>query len=321
VSKVRHDGERGRSMTRRDPRYRGTFGAAALGLVLLAPAGAARAGGSSVLLAGTTVVTGSRSASAPVVLTRSARVRIETPTAQSTNVVIAGRGRVVAIDLRRDDGTAKPAHLFSALTNGCYARGCAPRARFQMTAAYGFAASAVSDGVKEYTLPAGRYRLTFVTDGAPASVRLRLGGLAGTATVRPTGRAPVTFQPLVPNLAAGPQPALVAYSAAAGALPLGDRGGVLFTVFDVRLSAGDVGQRGFCYYPGTTTERTYVATCPGAQSSSGEGVTGLVPEPHGLRGTQIVEGAHAAVPGSTGLYYDSVGIVESFDALSVRLGY
>jgi hypothetical protein len=274
-----------------------------------------------VRLAGTTVITGSRSASVPVVLTRAGTVRIDDFTGQSDNVTVTGNGRVAGFDLRADNGTAAPPHLFAALTNGCYAARCAAREHVVNTFADRFAAVNAGGSVKVYTLPAGRYHLLLVADGVPVTIRLRLGGLAGSATVRPTGAAAVVWDALKPNLSAGPAPATFAYSAFAGALPVSDRGGILFTVFDVRVSAGDLGQRGFCYYPGTTAPRTYSAGCPNGGNDSGESITGPIPQQHTLRALQEVEGTLATGTGSIGIYYDNVAVVQSIDALSVRIAY
>jgi hypothetical protein len=293
--------------------------AAALALAT-APAGAAHAA-APARLAGTTVVTGSRAASMTVVLPRAATVRIATLTAHSDNVAVTGNGRVAGLDLRREDGGPTAPHLFAALTNGCYAPRCAAREHIVTTFADRFPSSPAGGDLTRYTLPAGRYRLVLIADGVPVTVRLRLDGLGGTSTLRPATATGVTWDPLEPNLDAGPAPATVAYSAFAGALPVSDRGGVLFTVFDVRVAAGDVGKRGFCYYPGSAAARTYAAGCPGGGSDSGETITGPIPQQHTLRALQMVDGTLAAGTGSTGLYYDNAAVVQSIDALSVRIPY
>lgn len=284
---------------------------------LPAPAGAA----APPLLAGSTTLTAGRSASMTVTLPRTATVRIERASAHSDNVAVTGAGRVAGLDLRLDDGTTAPPHLFAALTNGCYTPRCAHREQIVTTYAAGFALKTVSDTVAVYTLPAGRYRLLLVADGVAVTVRLRLDGLTGSTSLRPVGPAAVSWQPLVSNVSAGPKPALVAYSAPAGDLPVSGRGGVLFTVFDVRVTAGDFGERGFCYYQGPPGDRPYVVGCPGAQNGGGESITGPIVVPHTLRALQVLDGGAAAVTGSTGLYYDSVAAVESFDALSLRVSY
>jgi hypothetical protein len=289
-------------------------------LALALPASAARAA-DPVRLAGTTVVTGSRDASLSLVLARPATVRIQRDVAHSDDVGVTGAGRVAGFDLRAENGSTAPPHLMAMRTNGCYTPRCAQREHIVTTYAVGFPMKTLGGGVTQYTLPSGRYRLLLVADSVPVTVTLRLGGPAGATTLRPTGRAAVSWQALTPNVDAGPEPMLFAYSASAGALPVGARGGVLFTVFDVRVAAGDFGERGFCYYPGPPADHVYVVGCPGAQNGGGESITGPILVPHTLRALQILDGPKAAAPGSTGLYYDSVGAVESIAALSLRIAY
>jgi hypothetical protein len=288
--------------------------------LLLSAAPAVAHAAATPRLARMTTITGSRSTSTAVVLPHGATVRVDRPTAHSDNVTVTGNGRVAGFDLRSENGSATPPHLFGVLTNGCYTARCTQREHIVSTVAAGFASKPVGS-LTQYTLPAGRYRLILIADGAPVTVRLRLDGLTGSATIRPAATASVKWQPLKPNSTVGTPPALVAYSAPAGVLPVGDRGGILFTVFDVRLSAGDFGQRGFCYYRATNDDRVYTVGCAGAEDESGESVTGLIPQEHSLRALQFLDGDFAAEPGSTGLYYDSVGVVESIDALSVRIAY
>ena len=110
------------------------------------------------------------------------------------DVQVSGLGRAVGVVLtqntaarhnRRSDNDG--ATLFALRYGMCEGAGCAP-VRGGVGAILGFGPG-VSTGEGTVTLPKGDYNLYLLTDGGHATVRLRLHGLGGSGTLRPTQRA------------------------------------------------------------------------------------------------------------------------------------
>jgi hypothetical protein len=95
-------------------------------------------------------------------------------------VPVQGRGRLTAVLLKRDGGFNEPM-LRSVRLGFCGKPGCTPAAFYDVSTIYTPRSGIGFKGV----LPAGRYRLYIVTDGAPVRYRLLLPGLSGTSTLRP----------------------------------------------------------------------------------------------------------------------------------------
>lgn len=155
-------------------------------LALAATALSAPAAGAKPVpvLAGTTYLTASRPAAVDVVVPRDARVA--TPFGPTPDVTATGTGRVTTFVLV---GTERRT---ASLT---FAGGAAPDGVTFFLPVPQFPAPGGSafDNVKTFgnvtTVPAGRYRLYVIPDGAPARITLRLQGLPGRTTVAPS--APV----------------------------------------------------------------------------------------------------------------------------------
>lgn len=111
-----------------------------------------------------------------------------------------------------------------------------------------------------FRLPAGSYRLYLLTDGAPATVTLRLGGLSGRTSVTPSRRVP--FDLYTPAaIAMSPGGGNVVVAGAAGAL----RGpGVAFDFLRTVNSHFQASNTEFCFYTRRppSTPLAYAPGCP-----------------------------------------------------------
>jgi hypothetical protein len=159
-----------------------------LGAVLVAAAAASSPAAAGppkrVTLAGVNVVTAARSASMAVWLPRDADVR------WFDDLLIRGRGRIIAFALHRDggcDGLVWNCTAMLVRYGECPLRACTPAHR----------GDRIPVVTPEYVdrpfvgrLSAGAYHLHVVTDGAPVTATIRLRGLSGRRSLRPTGPAP-----------------------------------------------------------------------------------------------------------------------------------
>jgi hypothetical protein len=159
---------------------------ASIGLVALAGVAAgtgpasARSPLERVTLGGVNVISGDHIAGMSVHIPRP--TSIEGDSFSNDDVSYSGRGRIVGLVLVEEDTRlSKAAELVSVRWSFCGKPGCRPR----------------GDDVEEITstsdwrgkrweIPAGDYRLYLVADGAPVDVTLRLKGLEGRTSLRPT---------------------------------------------------------------------------------------------------------------------------------------
>ena len=169
---------------------RGVAVAAALSSVLAAAAHAAPAP-ASITLAGTTVVTGSRTAQVAVRLPRAVDFHVQDLDVSSP------RGRITAVVLKKVGPWQAP--LVAAKHVGfCAQRGCEtafPKFAFEFVHAPG------STNGLSGRLPAGEYRLYLVTDGAPATFTFRFRGLRGSTRITPRTPARATVANVPPAVA------------------------------------------------------------------------------------------------------------------------
>ncbi len=165
----------------------GTAGAASSGTTTETSRGTATATKAPVL-----TVTGSTPAYRTLSLTRPSVVTFDgglTP-----QVEVSGDGRVVGVVLRRlGTGTQPQIQVFT--NNSCFTRACRPNGVDELPdeLATGSPETPHEDGSYSVTLPAGRYNATLITDGAPVTARLQLGGLSAATKLRPTTPADAAF--------------------------------------------------------------------------------------------------------------------------------
>jgi hypothetical protein len=161
--------------------------ALALSAVGFVPAQAAPA--PAPALAGTTVVTGSAMVAMTVRLPSPVTVDLHAigGAGSRNDIEIAGNGRMVGLVLSQG-GTlhrAPDREIWMTRDNICMRRGCQATGDGIGYFAVAFGTSTQpADGT--YRIPAGTYRLALLADGAPVTVTLRLHGLPGATTLRPT---------------------------------------------------------------------------------------------------------------------------------------
>ncbi|MDQ3914649.1 MAG: hypothetical protein M3323_04850 [Actinomycetota bacterium] len=156
------------------------FGALVTGAVV-APA-AARSPLERVTLGEVNVVSGDHIAGMEVHVPRDAT--IEADPFSNDDVSYSGDGRVVGVVLVEEGPRAGRAfQLVSVRWAFCGAPGCRPE-RHDVTEL----TTTSSWRGKRWRIPAGDYRLYLVTDGAPATVTLRLAGLEGRTALHPNAR-------------------------------------------------------------------------------------------------------------------------------------
>lgn len=169
----------------------------AAGAALAGPAAAATgAGAGAASLAGVETVVATRSSYQPVLLSAPATVDIESSWTSADgsdpnkDLVVKGRGRVIGFVLTQMSSSSPPTSnaptLIGLQVGLCDSPGCAPQAPPLFgVLAYGDRVRLDANG-SHATLPAGRYGLYALTDGAPVDVQLRLHGLQGSSLLTPT---------------------------------------------------------------------------------------------------------------------------------------
>ena len=154
--------------------------AALVAAALVTTPAAARSPLHRVTLGGVNVISGDHIVGMPVHIPRPTSV--EGDPFSNDNVSYSGAGRVVGLVLVEEGGKlSKASELISVRWSFCGKPGCKPN-REDVTEI-----STSSDwGGKRWRLPAGDYRLYLIADGAPVEVTLRLDGLAGSTSLRPS---------------------------------------------------------------------------------------------------------------------------------------
>jgi hypothetical protein len=227
------------------------------------------------VLAGTTYVVGSRTASIAVRLSRD--VHLDAKTA----VQFEGeRGRMTAVVLKRDGGYLAP-QLQSVYQGFCGAPGCVPTYAIPpMSTLFSTRNGFTFSG----SLPAGRYRLYVVTDGEPVRVKLTFPGLKGVRTLRPVERATAR---VVEGSTTMSMPAPVPAMFAGGSEHLvGTSGGLNANVIWKRVAAPLVPSAvGSCFYEGLPRPElaspAYQTPCPGGVPPYVSGTHDAGPLPSG----------------------------------------
>jgi hypothetical protein len=256
--------------------------AAALLAVSALTAAPATAAPAPLTLGGTVTMTASAPYARAVVLPRDVTVHWSDWTISTTG------GRYAGFVLRADGRGARP--LASGLRPGdCATRGCRRPAwsgTFTWDFVYG-AGAQPGDGPDAGTLPAGRYHLYLVTDGAPVTVRLRLPGLRGSTSV--TGGSPAAVTVQSPAAATYDPPATgTRYSAGVVHQPRSGDGYVILSGWKILTAPKSATQVGYCSADGTTTPSStlgpyqYGCASPASFGASGEWLTGRKAGPGGL---------------------------------------
>lgn len=140
-------------------------------------------------LAGVTTIHADHAGTVDVVLTH--RARLSPKYVDNPDVTIAGQGRYVGFSLtsRRGQAGLSAYRLPSFLGGHVQMSGnvvpagkCTPEPNATVPLTYD---CRDLPKPRHYVLPAGRYHLTVVTDGAPLTITLHLAGVAGTTQIRP----------------------------------------------------------------------------------------------------------------------------------------
>lgn len=139
-------------------------------------------------------VTGRTSGTGTFTLARDTRIELRADDPGSDQVDIRGDGRAVGLVARRT-GAGPPVTFAAFLANACFSRACRPDRIRQppFTLITGSRIEPGAQGPASLVLPAGTYRTSLMTDGAPVTVRLALTGLSKSQTLRPTAPAAVRY--------------------------------------------------------------------------------------------------------------------------------
>ncbi|HYO60962.1 MAG TPA: hypothetical protein VEU29_03585 [Actinomycetota bacterium] len=161
-------------------------------VVLTAPAPAAAARTAPPQLAGVTRIVGDTTSAMWVTVPHKASFTWKLD--ENPDVRIDGGGRMAGVVITEGDFGDR-GRLFAMMGRAsfCRARGCTSEDTHQFLTGQN-PHQAPSD---KFVLPAGRYLLYLIADGAPASVTLRLHGLPGKARIVP--RTPVDAEVHVPT--------------------------------------------------------------------------------------------------------------------------
>lgn len=155
------------------------------------------------VLAGRTIISGSKTAATQVRLPR--RVRIPRPRGgwdgPFPDIALSGKGRIVGFYLtRRKVADFNLPYLLSYRVRFCAKRGCRSQRSYQFVyGKQGGPPDESGDSHGDILLPAGNYLLYLIADGSPATIRLRLHGLAGTTSIRPSSPVDSGFSLPTPN--------------------------------------------------------------------------------------------------------------------------
>ncbi len=152
-------------------------------------------------LAGTTKISGSSTALAHVVIPQP--VTISTKPFDNPVATISSTGQLAGVVLKQEVAR-RAVEVMAFSVDPCDGKKCDQR-RLEFVLLHPLGRG------NRMTLPAGRYLLYLVSDGAPTDVTLTLPGLDGETSLRPAATARSTFSPLTP-WAVGDS-AKVAYSA------------------------------------------------------------------------------------------------------------
>ena len=159
--------------------------------------------------------------------------------------VIKGKGRFVGFALLEKTNEPDPVLLLGGRLEG--GTTADPSKPVELLLPYNTGSLILDD----HSLPAGDYTLYLITDGSPATVKLRLKGLSGSAKVHPRAERRFQLKTLEESVAY-PQGSPLYSAGGAGRL---SSQGILFHALDVRSDAWVGGQNGYCLFPHDDSER------------------------------------------------------------------
>ncbi|MDQ3952228.1 MAG: hypothetical protein M3279_04595 [Actinomycetota bacterium] len=246
-----------------------------------------------------TVITGSRTAWTDVVLRESiAPVR-------DLSYEITGAGRVTGVVVvRHGRGLVRNRPTLIAFRAGrCLERGCAgdPQPVVLMLAY----------NLENHRLPAGRYRIHLIADGAPARVEFTVSSLTGHTALRPSNGARAQLETIQSMVPAGP-------NAFAGGVETDLRGdGISFVAAWARSENDVAGAVGGCFYREDPPPPP-LAFAPGCPQAAGEPVMYgpyVPPAPDG----PLYHGIDLRLDRALGAYYVSGSVAEELGAVAFWL--
>ncbi|HEX2296601.1 MAG TPA: hypothetical protein VHN37_15010 [Actinomycetota bacterium] len=223
---------------------------------------------------------------------------------------MAGSGRFVGVLLVRTGGGLQPGgqSLFVGRYSFCGEAACEPTDPQQFL---------ISRGMDEAgVLPAGEYRLFFVNDGAPASVRLRFDGLAGRTTITPKTPLPASV--------GEPETAISATANVARSYgrqyDFHGVKGFNFRVLSIQGETWAAGRYGTCIYredPILPPKVAYSAPeCPGGLSIA-EVDAGVRTD--GFRIDHYAQTIFDPGKWTVGTFYEAAGVIDAAQALDVAV--
>jgi hypothetical protein len=225
-------------------------------------------------------VSGEVVVSAPDSASIELRLATDTPYTETAGpaglLAVEGKGRVVAAILRRTDSTKPTEGLVAARFNGCGTTGCTPASGEAPMDYFRPAEGQRRDPAGRRILEAGSYRLTVLTDGAPATARLRLEARRGAAqslsAIDPVESA------VVPAAQTVGLPVSASYWSGGAAIRIPTADSVLLGFFQQDSSLGTVaGAAGVCHFDGARPLLGHFAPgCPFMPGSSGRAQSGSV---------------------------------------------
>jgi hypothetical protein len=291
-------------------------GIVAVVVALLCGATATSAAAALPTLAGTTVIAGSKPARVRVVVPHAARLpTLSTPDFGQGAWSATGGGRFLGFVLRPAGApvTGDTPTVVGGKLNHCYAPACQPAAvTEQRIDVFSFAANPAGG----FTIPAGTYDLYLLADGAPVKLTLKLAGLSGTTTLRPSGPVAAKIDSPAPALAIGGQGA--AFFTAGSVSPIGAPGGMFFLSALVDGTGPGADLLGRCIFTnGPPPQNIYHRPCLGGDDTGfvqnwGDEISGEVTQP-------VLTGP---VPNlALGGYGDGVFPQGSFHVVSATLTY
>lgn len=171
-------------------------------LALLVAVSSATAVANAPRFAGTTTFTASASATAIVTLPRAASIRVDFARGDSPDLSFQPtRGRLAGFVLTALDARVDVQHppVLIALQAGlCADPGCASKQPHEYVSVLpgldNGPPPGSPPGPRAVTLPAGRYSVRSVTDGAPVRMVVRLAGLSGSSSVAVSHRSAITLR-------------------------------------------------------------------------------------------------------------------------------
>lgn len=204
-----------------------------------------------------------------------AAVSVQVAAADTADFAVAGNGRAVVAALHRVDSVkATEAHVVARF-NGCPNPGCAPAAGTAPMFYTRTGDGHPRDPGGSPILSPGDYRLTVLSDGAPARVFLRLRGLSGSARLNATEEVESAVVPVATTASLPGSPSYWS-GGASFRTPTADT--VLLGFFQQDSSLGTAaGVVGACHYDGATPLLGHFAPgCPFTPGQSGKAQVGSV---------------------------------------------